>query len=465
MSTGNPVAVSRNRWILGAVSVALFCVQLDYFAMNLALPRMAADLGSTATDLQWVISVYMLTLGAFMVPAGRIGDIFGRRRALLAGITLFGVASIFCALAPSAGVVIAMRAVQGLGAALIFPVSVSVLTNAFPAQRSGEAIGFAYGIAGLGNAAGPLVGGLLTQTLGWRAIFWLLVPFAAAALAIASRFVPESSDPSVPRRLDLIGLALITTGIGLFTLAFDRAPPWGWTSAPTVTAGVVSVLTLAGFVAAERRVRWPLVNLSLLRDPRFSVVVGVGTLTNIAYGVTIYLSTLNLQQVRGLDPLTAGLAFLGPSVGAAVGGALSGRLAGRYPKLAALGTAVGTAAVFLAALSVSQQWLPYLLALTVCGLTMGLVYAFTTVATQAVVAPERAGEAAGIALTSMVTFGGVGVAVSGTALEVLQHRGMSAGDGISAILLVLAAILLISVAVLAMLRRRPIAHPIPEHGA
>jgi EmrB/QacA subfamily drug resistance transporter len=459
------VAVSRNRWILGAVSVALFCVQLDYFAMNLALPRMAADLGSTATDLQWVISVYMLTLGAFMVPAGRIGDIFGRRRALLAGITLFGVASIFCALAPSAGVVIAMRAVQGLGAALIFPVSVSVLTNAFPAQRSGEAIGFAYGIAGLGNAAGPLVGGLLTQTLGWRAIFWLLVPLAAAALAIASRFVPESSDPSVPRRLDLIGLALITTGIGLFTLAFDRAPTWGWTSVPTMTAIGVSAAALAGFVAAERRVRWPLVNLSLLRDPRFSLVVGVGTLTNIAYGVTIYLSTLNLQQVRGLDPLTAGLAFLGPSVGAAVGGALSGRLARRYPKPTALGTAVGTAAVFLAALSVSQQWLPYLFALTVCGLTMGLVYAFTTVATQAVVAPERAGEAAGIALTSMVTFGGVGVAVSGTALEVLQHRGMSAGDGISAILLVLAAILLVSVAALAMLRRRPIAHPIPGHGA
>jgi MFS family permease len=152
-------------------------------------------------------------------------------------------------------------------------------------------------------------------------------------------------------------------------------------------------------------------------------------------------------------------------VGAAVGGALSGRLARRYPKPTALGTAVGTAAVFLAALSVSQQWLPYLFALTVCGLTMGLVYAFTTVATQAVVAPERAGEAAGIALTSMVTFGGVGVAVSGTALEVLQHRGMSAGDGISAILLVLAAILLVSVAALAMLRRRPIAHPIPGHGA
>ena len=132
----------RSRWILAAVSTALFCVQLDYFAMNLALPRMASDLNSNVTDLQWVISVYMLALGAFMVPAGRIGDIFGRRRALLAGIALFGVASALCAVSPTTTMVIACRALQGIGAALIFPVSVSVLTSAFPAARAGHGIGF-----------------------------------------------------------------------------------------------------------------------------------------------------------------------------------------------------------------------------------------------------------------------------------------------------------------------------------
>jgi MFS family permease len=138
--------------------MALFCVQIVYFAVNLALPRMASELDSTPTDLQWVISVYMLTLGAFMVPAGRIGDIFGRRRTLLAGVALFGLASVLCALAPSATLVIAFRALQGVGAALIFPVSVSVLTNALSAARASHAIGLAYGIAGLGNAAGPLIG-------------------------------------------------------------------------------------------------------------------------------------------------------------------------------------------------------------------------------------------------------------------------------------------------------------------
>jgi MFS family permease len=135
----SPGHEKHSRWILAAISTALFCVQIDYFAMNLALPRMAADLGSTTTDLQWVISVYMLALGAFMAPAGRIGDIFGRRRTLLVGIALFGIASVFCAIAPSATVVI------------IFPVSVSILTNNLPAEKASHAIGVAYGIAGLGN--------------------------------------------------------------------------------------------------------------------------------------------------------------------------------------------------------------------------------------------------------------------------------------------------------------------------
>jgi MFS family permease len=168
--------------------MALFCVQIDYFAMNLALPRMASDLHSSPTDLQWVISVYMLALGAFMVPAGRIGDIFGRRRALLAGVALFGVASALCALAPSATLVIAFRAVQGLGAALIFP------------------------------------------------------------LAIGAWSISESSDETVPRRIDIAGLALVTFGIGLFTLTFDRAPHWGWLSAWTVVAFAGSLVALAVFV-------------------------------------------------------------------------------------------------------------------------------------------------------------------------------------------------------------------------
>jgi EmrB/QacA subfamily drug resistance transporter len=432
----------RNRWILAAVSMALFCVQIDYFAMNLALPRMALDLHSTATDLQWVISVYMLALGAFMVPAGRIGDIFGRRRALLAGIALFGLASALCALAPSATLVIAFRVLQGVGAALIFPVSVSVLTNAFPAVRASHAIGLAYGIAGLGNAAGPLIGGLLTDTVGWRWIFWLNVPLTLIAMAIGARSITESFDETVPRRIDLTGLALITIGIGLFTLTFDRAPTWGWLSAPTVTAFLCSLAALVVFVMVQNRVRWPLVDLSLARNARFAILVIAGTIANIAYGVTIFLSTMYLQQVRGLDPLMAGLAFLGPSAGAALGGVISGRLAASRPPILVMGLTSVAAALSLAALAVSSSWYAYLPALTACGFTLGLVYAFTTVATQAVVRPERAGEAAGVTLTALVTLAGVGVAVSGTVFEMLQLAGVSPAGAVDGIVAGLASLLL-----------------------
>ncbi|OBF13707.1 MFS transporter [Mycobacterium sp. ACS4331] len=432
------------RWTLTATAVALFCVQIDYFAVNLALPRMATDLDSSITDMQWVVSIYMLTLGAFMVPAGRVADIFGRRRVLLCGIALFAVASVLCALAPTAAAVVASRALQGVGAAMIFPVSVSVLSNAYPAESSGRAIGLAYGIAGLGNAAGPLVGGVLTETVGWRAVFWLLVPFAVLSLLIGARVIPETFDETATRRIDVGGLALLTTGIGLFTLAFDRAPTWGWLSATTLAAGLASVGLLVAFVIVERRSRHPLVDVRLFGTPGFAVLVIAGTVANIAYAVTVFLSTLNLQEVRGLDPLTAGLVFLGPSVGAAAGGTLSGRLPSRFSPIAVMGAGCVVAAFSLVALSVLASWPLYVAALTACGLTMGFVYAYTTVATQAVVDPARAGEAAGVTLTALVTLAGCGVAVSGTVLEMLQRAGMPAGDGVNLIFGVVALALLVS---------------------
>jgi MFS family permease len=305
----------------------------------------------------------------------------------------------------------------------------------------------------LGNAAGPLIGGLLTETVGWRWIFWLNVPLTLVALAIGARSITESFDETVPRRIDVTGLALITVGIGLFTLTFDRAPSWGWLSAPTVVAFVCSLAALVVFVVAENRVRWPLVDLSLLRNPRFTILVTAGTISNIAYGVTIFLSTMYLQQVRGLDPLMAGLAFLGPSAGAALGGAISGRLAASRPPVLVMGLTSIAAALSLAALAASSGWVGYLSALTACGFTLGLVYAFTTVATQAVVRPERAGEAAGVTLTALVTLAGVGVAVSGTVLEMLQLAGMSAAGAVDAIVAVLATLLLPAGAVVLVIAR------------
>ena len=432
---------AHGKSVMVAVSMALFCVQIDYFAMNLALPRMASDFDSTATDLQWIISIYMVTLGALMVPAGRLADIFGRKRVLLIGITLFGLASLLCAIAASVATLVAFRALQGVGAALIFPASVSVITNAFPPAQSGRMIGLAYGIAGLGNAAGPLIGGLLTQTVGWRWIFALNIPLAAACVLIGAFAISESRDTEAPRRIDVAGLALLTAGIGVFTLTFDRASAWGWWSLATAGALTGAIALLALFVVVERRVRWPLVDLSLARNMRFTVLVAAGSIANVAYGVTIFLSTVYLQDARGLDPLAAGLVFLGPSAGAAAGGVLSGRLAAGHP-VRVMGVATILAAASLGLLAAARDWALYVPTLTACGFTLGLVYAFTTVATQAVVSPQRAGEAAGIALTVMIVMGGVGVAVASTMLERLRSTGMSTAGGIDVIFAILAAALL-----------------------
>ncbi|KUH68061.1 MFS transporter [Mycolicibacterium novocastrense] len=442
--------------------MALFCVQIDYFAMNLALPRIAVEFGTDTAELQWIISVYMLALGAFMVPAGRIADIFGRRRALLTGVALFGAASVACALAPSPGMLITFRAVQGIGAALIFPASISVLTNAYETARAGKAIGLAYGIAALGNAAGPLIGGVFTDTIGWRWIFWLNLPLTLVSLVIGARVISESFDESAPRRIDVAGLALISTGIGLFTLTFDRAPSWGWLSVTTMIALAGSLLALAAFVVVENRVRWPLVDLSLARNARFTILVMAGAVANIAYAVTIFLSTLSLQEVRGLDPLTAGLIFLGPSAGAALGGVLAGRLAARRAPVSVMAATTVVAALSLCALAGLRGWTLYLLALSACGLTLGLVYAFTTVATQAVVPPERAGEAAGVTLTVLVSLAGVGVAVSSTVLEMLQRNGIPTARAIDAILAVLGVLLLAAGTVVLWTARRSVTRSAPS---
>jgi hypothetical protein len=282
---------------------------------------------------------------------------------------------------------------------------------------------------------------LLTETLGWRAIFWLLVPLAAVSLLIGVKTIPETSDETVPRRLDLSGLTLIAAGIGLFTFAFDRAPSWGWLSAPTVGTFLASLVVLTTFVVVEKRVRLPLVNLSLLRNSRFSILVVAGTIANIAYTATVFLSTMNLQQVRGLDPLIAGVVFLGPSAGAALGGVdlgtsriallahpghgngLHGRcgIAGRAGRFAAVGGVPHRA---------DDVWFHHGPGLRVHNGRD---------------ADRRCARAGGRSrrrhLTALVTLAGVGIAVSGTVLEMLQRHGWNMADGIKSILAVIAALL------------------------
>jgi EmrB/QacA subfamily drug resistance transporter len=452
-AAADPAAPARLGLVLAATSLAMFVVDLDFFALNLSVPKMASDLGVTTTDMQWVISGYMLAGGAFLIPGGRLGDILGRRRMLLTGLVLFGGASAICGSAPSAGVVIAFRVVQGLGCAILFPVCIAVVTNAFPEERRKRAIGNLYGLAAIATAAGPFVGGALTS-VSWRLVFFVNVPIALAAIVLTLRAVPESRDETAPRHIDLRGLATVALGIAAITFAVDRGQVWGWASAATLGTFGAGLVLLAGFVAIERRVRFPLVDLGLFRNLPYVRVTLLGMLGNIAFCVTTFGSTLYLQDVRGFSPILAGLIFLGASATLGVAGPLSGRLGERFdiPALMTVAMIVGAAGLIVVG-GGGSLWV-YIPALTVFGIGYGLCWSLASVGTQTVVPVNQAGEASGVTLAIVVGVAGLGVAVAAAVIEVIASGDSSLGGAIEDVLRVTAVASAVSAVGLMVLRRR-----------
>ncbi|MFJ9643969.1 MFS transporter [Streptomyces sp. NPDC101206] len=411
----SPAATRRGAFV--AVAVALFCIQLDFFALNLALPGIAAELDVTVSAAQWALSAYMLAIGCFFVIGGRTGDVFGRRVTLLVGIALFTAGSVGCAVAPGLGLLVAARIAQGLGAAFVFPVSVSVITNAFPEQTRARALGAVFGVANIGTALGPFVGGGFTEGPGWRWIFWLMVPLGLLSLVTALLYVPHSRDPSAPRGLDLPGCALTVCALAALTLAVERGDAWGWGSARTLGCLAAAAVSGGLFLVRERRARHPLIDLRLFRNLPYVLVTAMGSLSNMAYAVTVLLATLTLQGVRGLSPLLAGTVFLAPALMVAVSGPLGARLGRHLEPTAVMALAGAVAGTGMYALTEVTAWWLYVPVFAWCGLGLGLGYTFAGVATQQVVAPARAGEAAGVLLTFLVTSGAIALAGAAAAIS------------------------------------------------
>ncbi|MEG3627615.1 MFS transporter [Streptomyces poriticola] len=408
-----------------AASVCIFVVQLDFLALNLALPRMAAELGTTTTDLQWVISGYMLALAAALIPGGRLGDILGRRRMLLIGLALFAACSLAAGLSSEPGIVIVMRIVQGVGAGVLFPLAIAIVTDAYPPDRTMRAIGNAYGIGALALALGPVFGGGVTELLSWRVVLLFNVPTCAAAIAVVLVGVRESRDSTVPRSIDLPGVLTVALGIAGVTYAVDRSTAWpaGWT-AGLAAAGV---LLLVAFVLRERVAHWPLVALDLFRNRPYVIITLMAMVANISFVVAMYGITIHLQEIDGYSPLVAGLVFLAASVSAGIAAPLSGRLGERFdiPRTMATTTLIGAVGLFLASFG---GGLPaYLPGLALTGFGYGMGWTMGSVGTQVVVPTERAGQASGVTLAVVIGVAGLCVAAGATLIEArAAHVGLDA---------------------------------------
>lgn len=433
-------AFSRDdKLVIAACSISMLIVQMDWFALNLAIPAIARHFGVAATDLQWVVSGYMLSIGALMVTAGRLADIFGRRLVIVIGLAVFGIVSVVCGSAPDEWFLIVARVVHGIGAALIFPVSIAVVSSTFSGARQARAIGIVLGTSAIGQALGPFVGGTFAEYWSWRGVFFVNVPFCIAAIWLMLRHVKESRDDNADRRIDVPGMLAITGGLVCISLAFDRGAAWGWASLATTGTFLAGVALLVAFVVIEKRVASPLVSLDLFRNRAFDAVVVAGSLSNVVFCFVAVFSALYLQGARGMSPFQSGLVFLALSAGAGSASYYSGRLAEKFPadRLMAIGMLISAAGI-VGLTSVTSLWL-YTPLFLVTGVGLGLGWALSNVATQAVVPPQYVGAASGVTLTALVMLGAVGVAIAAAVLELLAGSAQAATTDAAAINTVLRA--------------------------
>src|SRR5215472_11014578 len=333
-NTRSPSAVTgvRPRWVLGLTSIAYFMVVLDSLVVVTALPRMQQDLHAGLAALQWTVNSYGIAFAAGIITAAALGDRFGRRRVFTLGLALFTLSSAACALAPDAAALIVARTVQGLGAAGVLPLSLTILTSAFPPQRRGLIVGIYGGLAGLAVAAGPLVGGAVTESLDWHWIFWLNVPIGLLAAALGTRLLPESHG--APQRLDLPGVALVTGGVVALVWALVRANDLGWSSSQTVGTLLAGCALLLALVWWQRRAHAPLVPLGLFGSRAFAAGTVTTFLMSGATFAAAFLITQEFQFARGYSPMSTGLRllpfFATPMVISPFAGAISDRI-GRRP--------------------------------------------------------------------------------------------------------------------------------------
>jgi EmrB/QacA subfamily drug resistance transporter len=409
-ATATAGAGNRKWWTLGAVCVATFMLLLDITVVNTALPAIQADLGGSFTDLQWVIDAYALSLAALVLTAGSLADRLGRRRVFAIGLGVFALASLLCAVAPDPTFLNVARGLQGIGGAIMFAVSLALVAQEFPSgPERGMAMGIYGGTIGMAVAIGPLVGGLLTDGLGWESVFLINVPIGVAAIAVTYWKLVESRDPNATR-IDWGGLVTFSVALFLLVLALVRGNAEGWGSVPIVGSLVAAAALMAAFLAIERRVAEPMLPLGFFRRRAFTgVQLAAFAVSGSMFALFLYL-TLYLQSFLGHSPVEAGLRYLPITIASFVVAPLSGmalaKVKARYLMGAGLAL-TGVGLLLMSGLEVTSEWTALLAGFLIAGVGVGLLNPVIADVALSVVPKEQSGMAAGI----NDTFRQVGIAV------------------------------------------------------
>jgi EmrB/QacA subfamily drug resistance transporter len=423
----------RKLVILSICCMSLLIVAMDNTIVNVALPSIRRDLHSSLSGLQWIIDAYTLVLASLLLLSGSTADRLGRRRTFQTGLLLFVAGSLLCSLAPTLNWLIAARMMQGVGGSMLNPVAMSIITNVFtePGERA-RAIGVWGAVVGVSLALGPIVGGALTETVGWRAIFWINVPIGLAAVVLAALFVPESRAQRA-RQIDPVGQLLVIVALAAVTYAIIEAPKASWVSVQTIGLFVLSLLAIVGLVLYEPRRSDPLIELRFFRSAPFSGATLIAISAFAAFSGFLFLNTQYLQNARGYSPLQAGLCTLPMAVMAMLCSPLSGRLlARRGPRVPLLiaGGCMVFATLLLTGLTVGTPLALLLVCYAIFGVGFGMVNSPITYTAVSGMPNDQAGVAAGVASTSRQIGQSLGVAIIGSIVG--SATADSAGKGLAA---------------------------------
>jgi EmrB/QacA subfamily drug resistance transporter len=465
MSSTSP---NINRWrAFALLAVAYFMTIIDLTIVNVSLPTIGRDLHFSQTSLQWVVTAYALTFGGLLLLGGRAADLFGRRRILMLGLAVFTAASLACALATGEGFLIAARAIQGLGAAIMLPAALSIVMNMFEegAERN-KALGIWGGLGAGGATVGLIAGGLLTRYAGWQYIFYLNVPIGAVALAVAPRIVPDSRLATARRRFDVLGAIVGTGGLVLLVDALSQAPQYGWGATRTVALLAASVALLSGFLLIENRAKSPLLPLSIFRLRTLAGANAAGLLLGGSFFGFIFVGTLYTQEVLHFSALQTGVAWLATSVTSIALAGVSQMLVtrGGAKIVMAVGmTLIGAGVIWATQVPVHGHFLENLAGpFIVAGAGTAFAFIPISIAALAGVAEHQAGLASGLLNTSQQLGGAIGIAIASSVAAGHTNALLHAGNAMPAALTggfqqafwVLGAIALLAVpAIFALVRR------------